>query len=114
MTVATATLTIPAAGNGLGFTWKKDDGDLPSDTRITQSVDKKTVTIKLLKPEDAGAYQATVTGPGGTLKGGDTMAFADGHVKFIVSYGQYKSFCDGPTASPGRKPARSSWWSSMS
>ena len=35
-------------------------------------------------------------------KGGDTMAFADGHVKFIVSRQQYDSFCDGPTASPAR------------
>ncbi len=35
-------------------------------------------------------------------KGGDTIAFADGHVKFIVSQGQYDSFCDGPTFSPAR------------
>ncbi|RYE66074.1 MAG: DUF1559 domain-containing protein, partial [Oxalobacteraceae bacterium] len=38
-------------------------------------------------------------------KGGDTMAFADGHVKFVVSKKQYDSFCDGPTASPARVDA---------
>ena len=35
-------------------------------------------------------------------KNGDTIAFADGHVKFIISRAQYDSFCDGPTASPAR------------
>ena len=35
-------------------------------------------------------------------KSGDTVAFADGHVKFIVSKSQYDSYCDGPTASPAR------------
>ncbi len=35
-------------------------------------------------------------------KGGDTLAFADGHVKFLVSKKQYDSYCDGPTASPAR------------
>jgi prepilin-type N-terminal cleavage/methylation domain-containing protein/prepilin-type processing-associated H-X9-DG protein len=35
-------------------------------------------------------------------KAGNTMAFADGHVKFVLSQAQYDSFCDGPTASPAR------------
>lgn len=76
---AAATLTVPAAGNGLSFVWKKDEGDLPVETRITQSVDKKTVTIKLLKPEDAATYRATVTGPGGIITGGknDLKIFTD-------------------------------------
>jgi len=35
-------------------------------------------------------------------KGGDTIAFADGHVKFVLSVAQYASYCDGATASPAR------------
>lgn len=35
-------------------------------------------------------------------KNGDTIAFADGHVKFVISQKQYDSFCDGPTFSPIR------------
>lgn len=52
------------------------------------------------------------TGPGGTVfappnpnpfhPNGDSMAFVDGHVKFILSLGQYNSFCDGATYSPCR------------
>ncbi|RYF31029.1 MAG: hypothetical protein EOO38_31870 [Cytophagaceae bacterium] len=30
------------------------------------------------------------------------IAFADGHVKTVVSQQQYDSYCDGPTASPSR------------
>ncbi len=33
---------------------------------------------------------------------GDTMAFADGHVKFILSNAQQQTFCDGGTRSPLR------------
>lgn len=33
----------------------------------------------------------------------DVMAFADGHVKTVISQAQYDSYCDGPTLSPGRK-----------
>lgn len=35
-------------------------------------------------------------------KAGDTVAFADGHVKFVVSLQQYNAYCDGPTFSPMR------------
>lgn len=35
-------------------------------------------------------------------KGGDTMAFADGHVKFILSDAQQQTFCDGTTKAPAR------------
>ena len=44
------------------------------------------------KPDVAHAFHKT----------GDTMAFADGHVKFILSDAQQKSFCDGGTKSPLR------------
>ena len=37
------------------------------------------------------------------VKGGDTMALSDGHVKFIVSKAQYDNFCDGATSSPARR-----------
>lgn len=33
---------------------------------------------------------------------GDTMALADGHVKFLISLAQFNSYCDGPTYSPCR------------
>ena len=32
----------------------------------------------------------------------DIIAFADGHVKTVISQAQYDSYCDGPTASPAR------------
>jgi len=38
-------------------------------------------------------------------KTGNTVAFADGHVKFLLSQTQYNSYCDGPTFSPGRLDA---------
>ena len=37
-----------------------------------------------------------------THQQGINVAFADGHVKFIVSKATYNSFCDGPTLSPAR------------
>lgn len=34
---------------------------------------------------------------------GDVIAFADGHVKTVISKAQYDSYCDGPTLTPERK-----------
>ena len=35
-------------------------------------------------------------------KGGDTVAFADGHVRFILTKAQFNTACDGPTKSSMR------------
>lgn len=40
-----------------------------------------------------------------THKQGINVAFADGHVKFIVSKAAFQSLCDGPTLSPARNLA---------
>jgi hypothetical protein len=68
-TGATASFTITTAGNGLSYAWKKDEVDVPTNTRIMGS-STKALTIRNVTPSDAGIYTCVVTGPGGTLSGG--------------------------------------------
>jgi prepilin-type processing-associated H-X9-DG protein len=37
-------------------------------------------------------------------RGGNVVAFADGHVKFLASQQSFNTLCDGPTWSPVRNP----------
>ncbi len=58
-------ITVPSAGTGLLFNWRKNSGALPAETRITGG-STKTLTIKgLLRPDDDGGYDCIVTGPSG-------------------------------------------------
>ena len=70
---ASAVVTLSTAGNNQSFVWTKNGGALPVDLRIKLSADKKTITLTGLTTDDNGAYQATVTGPGGSIQGGQTQ-----------------------------------------
>ena len=68
---ATVTMTCNAAGNNLGFLWKKNGVNLPADARITGG-NTKTLSIKTLVTGDTATYTCIVSGPGGTATGGTT------------------------------------------
>ncbi|BDI30237.1 hypothetical protein CCAX7_22880 [Capsulimonas corticalis] len=66
---------------------------LPSQTRVMRCY---------VAPWDANPATVSGANPNYMHKGVDIMAFADGHVKTVISKQQYDSFCDGPTSSPLR------------
>lgn len=67
------TFTVNAATiGGLRYLWRKDGADLPSDSRFSGG-QTNTLTITSLEMADAGTYTCEVSGPGGTLAGGDNI-----------------------------------------
>ncbi len=71
---AKATFTVSAAttpGSTLTYLWLKDGESLPVDTRYVAT--GNTLVINTLVSTDAGTYTCEVTGPGGTLSGGDNV-----------------------------------------
>lgn len=60
------TLSVAAAGNGLGFQWSRVGGVLPVER--ASGITTKALTLRgLLRPDDDGEYVCLVTGPGGTM-----------------------------------------------
>ena len=53
----------------LRYLWRKDGGDLPTDSRYSGG-ETDTLTISSLEPEDAGTYTCLVSAAGGTLDNG--------------------------------------------
>ena len=74
---AKATFTVTAAttpGSTLTYHWLKDGEDLPVDARyVVLPASPQQLVINTLVPADAGTYTCDVTGPGGTLSGGDNI-----------------------------------------
>lgn len=75
--LATVTLTVNAAGNGLTYQWYKGATPLSTaDARVsntaTSSPIRKTVTIKSLTAADSDTYSCRVTGPTSFAVGGTT------------------------------------------
>ncbi|MCW3059945.1 MAG: prepilin-type N-terminal cleavage/methylation domain [Capsulimonas sp.] len=64
----------------------------PSETRVMRCY---------VAPWDV-VTSPTNNNPNHMHKNVDVMAFADGHVKTVISKQQYDSYCDGPTSSPLR------------
>jgi alpha-tubulin suppressor-like RCC1 family protein len=72
--LAKATFTVSVAttpGTPLTYLWLKDGETLPVDPDYVAT--GNTLVINTLVPEDAGTYTCEVTGPGGTLAGGDNV-----------------------------------------
>ncbi len=72
---AKATFTVSAAttaGTTLTYVWLKDGEPLPLSTRYVVGPPNQLV-INTLDPDDAGTYTCEVTGPGGTLAGGNNV-----------------------------------------
>ena len=69
----TAVFSVNAAStSALRYVWRKNGTDLPSDSRFSGGTSRQ-LTITPLEPEDAGTYTCEVSGPGGTLSGGDNV-----------------------------------------
>lgn len=69
----TAVFSVTAASTGdLRYLWRKNGTDLPSDSRFSGGTTRQ-LTITPLDPTDAGTYTCEVSGPGGTLSGGDNV-----------------------------------------
>ncbi len=72
---AKATFTASAAtttGSTLTYLWLKDGDPLPADVRYVVGPANQLV-INTLESGDAATYTCEVTGPGGTLPGGDNV-----------------------------------------
>ncbi len=72
-----ATFTVSAAttpGSTLTYLWLKDGEALPVDARyVVLPASPQQLVINTLVPADAATYTCQVTGPGGTLAGGDNV-----------------------------------------
>lgn len=86
------TFTVNAATTGdLRYLWRKDGGDLPADSRFTGGL-TNSLTITGLELPDAGTYTCEVSGPGGTLTGGDNV---------LTIFNAAPAFQSNPLSLPG-------------
>lgn len=62
-------ITVNAAGNGLGYLWKRTGGSLGGNASGSTT---KTLSLTNVQPSDSDSYFCEVTGPGGMVVGGTT------------------------------------------
>lgn len=79
-----ATFKMDAAGNNIGYTWRKLDGNLAANTRATTRFDK-SISISGLTLEDSGTYVCRVSSPLAVNPLGETPneKFMDGAVHIL-------------------------------